>query len=56
MSAAFDFAAMATVRSSGCGPMGPLRDADPDAPCGGFAGFNATAFSALWDIVQAGGL
>lgn len=33
-----------------------LRDADPDAPCGGFVGFNATAFSALWDIVQAGGL
>ena len=30
-----------------------LREADP--PCGGFNGFNAGAFSALWDIVQAGG-
>ena len=33
-----------------------LREADPDAPSGGFTGFNATVFSALWDIVQAGGL
>ncbi len=33
-----------------------LRDADPNAPCGGFTGFNASVFSALWDIVQAGGL
>ena len=33
-----------------------LREADPDAPCGGFTGFNATVFSALWDIVQAGAL
>ena len=33
-----------------------LREADPDAPCGGFTGFNAAVFSALWDIVQAGAL
>jgi hypothetical protein len=33
-----------------------LREADPDAPCGGFSGFNAGVFSALWDIVQAGAL
>ena len=33
-----------------------LRDADLNAPCGGFTGFNASAFSALWDIVQAGAL
>ena len=33
-----------------------LREADPDAPCGGFSGFNAAVFSALWDIVQAGAL
>ena len=33
-----------------------LREADPDAPCGGFSGLNAGVFSALWDIVQAGAL
>ena len=36
--------------------MHALREADPDAPCGGFTGFNAGVFSALYDIVQAGGL
>ena len=33
-----------------------LREADPDAPCGGFTGINAGVFSALWDIVAAGGI
>lgn len=33
-----------------------LRDADLDQPSGGFGGFNAVVFSALFDIVQAGGL
>jgi hypothetical protein len=33
-----------------------LREADPDAPSGGFSGFNAVVFSALFDIVQAGAL
>ncbi len=31
-----------------------LRDADPDAPSGGFVGVGAVTASALWDIVQAG--
>lgn len=36
--------------------MHALREADPDLPSGGFVGFNAVVFSALYDIVQAGAL
>ena len=33
-----------------------IREADPDAPSGGFTGMNAIALSALFDIIQVGAL